>query len=188
MFVLPKDIARKIILGELDYNKLPYNHDNEKAKGFYLEDQARVNLALEKKHQAKCTALEEICHKEECRFYIKGTGRIKKGWACMEYKVDFPTASFDSRYHVTFIGSEMIELRLTSKNIKELEKKGARSFCLGCGYPYEKIPLRLVEARFDNNGYLEVCLLCDSWEFHDADSFITRIEIISWLNSYKENA
>lgn len=174
MFVLPKDIARRVILGELDYNKLPYDKDNEVAKGFYFEDQAKVNLELEKKHKAICTALEEACKREKCRLYTNKSGKIPNGWTCAEYKVDFPDAPFDSRHHITLIGNKEVELGPTIKNLDELARQGGRYVCLGCYYPYHKKPEQFSEDGH-GGGYMEMCF-CGSDLFETIEGFAKLIK------------
>jgi hypothetical protein len=171
MFVTPKDIIRKVIMGELDYEKLPYDKENELAKGWHLEDQARVNLALEKSHDAICASLEEICRRETCMHYKKGTGKSDDGWACSEYKVDFPSADFDRRYHVTMIGNDKVDCDLTITNLKELKEEGANLVCLGCHFPYREKPK---EIDFGAGDYIEFCR-CGSDLFMPIDDFMQRL-------------
>lgn len=168
MFVLSKEAVRKMLSGEMSWDR-PYDMDNEFYKGLYFEDQTRVNLALEKHHKAACSALEKACAKESCNLYQLGTGKLKDGWACKEYQVDFPTAPFDSRFHVVLIGDDKMNVEDTIDNLVELKQKGARFICMGCYKPYENKPEELYE---DGHGgrYLEMCR-CGSDLFASIDEF-----------------
>ena len=186
MFVLPKDITKKVILGKLDYNKLPYNEENEVLKGFFLEDQAKVNLELGRQgHKPVCTALDEICMKEGCRLYSIMGGKIKNSWSCKEYKADYPDTKFDSRHHITFIGNESIDLEKTVKNIEELARKGAGYFCKGCGQAYEKAPQRFVSECFGSGGYIDACS-CGRMELFPPKLFAMTLKAVSWINAVEE--
>ena len=171
MFSLSSDIVKKIILKEVDYNSLPYNEDNEVSKGFYFEDQARVNLNLQGNHTPICMALETECKKSDCDFYANKSGKIKNGWVCREYQVDFPEAPFDSRYHIPFIGNEEIDKDETIKNFKRFEELGAKYVCLGCKTPYENKPKQPYD---DGHDEIEMCD-CGSDLFDDVGSFLQRI-------------
>ena len=174
MFVISKETVRNILSGELDYDKRPYDEDNEVNKGWHFEDQARVNLALEKNHEAVCSALEKACSRESCALYKLGTGKMKDGWACREYKIDFPSAPFDSRFHVALIGNEKVNAKDTIDNLMELERQGTRFVCLNCYRAYEKKPEEIYE---DGHGgrYLEMCP-CGSDLFESIREFMELLK------------
>jgi hypothetical protein len=174
MFRLSSDTVKKIILKEIDYNSLPYDGDNEVNKGFHFEDQARVNLNLQGNHTPICMALETECKKSSCDFYANKSGKIKNGWICREYQVDFPSALFDSRHHTPFIGDDEIDKGETIKNFKKFEQLGAKYVCLQCKTPYQNKPKQPYK-----NGHggrmLEMCG-CGSGLFDDIDSFLINME------------
>jgi hypothetical protein len=194
MFVLPNDIARKVILGELDYNKLPYDADNEGRKGWRLQDQARVNVSLEGFHKPICSALEEKCKKQECLLYLDVPtqdetcqlralgielqsefnyfGYVKGGWACKEFQVDFPTAHFDLRYHVSYVGIDKIDRKESFKRLEDWASHWARYICLDCYIPYHQKPEHHYKIRnTEEEGYIEMCR-CGSSYFEDIKQFI----------------
>ena len=73
-----------IIKGQVNYNKLPFDDENEMYKGFALEDQKAIVIA--NAHlEPLCEALNmEKCLKTECPLYIAGKTPI-----CREFKMCF---------------------------------------------------------------------------------------------------
>lgn len=178
MFVLPDKVVKKIINKKIDYNSTFGINEitetiqkNEITKGYRFEDQARVNLTLEKNYAPMCSVLESECLKENCVLFHKGNiGKIGKAWVCREYKVDFLDAPFDSRYHVYIVGVDSIDVEKTLKNLKKLREKGAKHVCLNCTKVYQKKREEVYE-----NGHggrlLEMCT-CGSHLFQDINSFL----------------
>ena len=175
MFLLPKHIVKKIILGELDYNDRPYDEENEIAKGWHAEDQAVVNKRLEKDHKPVCTVLEEICRKQACEFYSTRSGSIENGWSCSEYKVDYPTAPFDRRLHLPLAGEDRIDWNETIKNLEDLAKNGGRYVCLGCTQVYQDKPTEPYETGHGFPDLLEICP-CGSDLFETIKGFIKIVK------------
>lgn len=178
MFVLPDETVKEIIQGRLNYNDAITNIteeviSNDRAKGFKFEYQARVNLALEKNYVPFCSVLEEECKKEGCVLFKKdGAGKLKKGWVCREYKVDFPEAPFDSRYHAPRIGIDFIDNNKTLDSFEKFRKQGAKYVCLGCHKPYQR--KRTEHYEDGHGGRLLEMYVCGSDLFEDIDSFINR--------------
>jgi len=174
VFTLSKEVVKKILDEKVDYNDLPRNGDNEMAKGVHFEDQAIANSALQKNYVPKCSVLEDICKKEKCRLYAKRSGRIKGGWICREYKVDFPDAPFDSRCHVALVGMADVNIIDSIKNLQELEKKGGKYVCLKCYGIYANKPTQIYE---DGHGGrdIEMCK-CGCDLFVNINSFIINMK------------
>ena len=129
MFTLPKGVVLKIISGGIDCDSVPWNGDNEVSKGYKFEDQARVNLRLEKNYVAKCSVLEGDCKKEGCVLFVSGQmGKIDDGWVCREFKVDFPDAPFDARGLRWRVGTDKIDLAKSLKEIERLRRRGGIMF------------------------------------------------------------
>ena len=178
MFVLPNNLVKKIIKGDESYDSVFSEGEitetierNEVTKGYKFEDQAKVNLALEKNYSVMCSVLESECLKENCTLFKgDGAGKLKKGWVCREYKIDFPEAPFDSRYHVSHIGVGSVDFRGCLNQIEKLKDKGAKYICIGCHKTYETKRTELYE---DGHGgrMLEMCT-CGSDLFEDIDSFL----------------
>jgi len=169
----PDDVVRRIIKG--DTKNLPFDEDNEVTKGYHFEDQARVNARLEKHYTPICSVLEKECMKEKCRIYKKGQmGQFERGWVCKEYCVDFPKASFDSRYHVYLIGEDKIDFNASIEKAKEMKKQGAKYACLNCKKLYEQ---KRTEPYEDGHGgrMLEMCP-CGSDLFSTIDELIADMQ------------
>lgn len=182
MFVLPDETVRKIISGEESYDYLFRGAEiteivrtNEIAKGYKFEDQARVNSSLGRNYNPMCTSLEAECLKNQCALFKEGSaGKIKDAWVCREYKIDFPDADFDSRYHVAHIGTSSIDVDATLKNIGRLMGLGGKHICLGCHKIYEKIR----EERYEdghNGRMLQICT-CGSDLFEKIGDFLARMK------------
>ena len=174
MFVMSKETVKKILSGEINHDDGQYDMDNEYIKGLHFEDQARINLKLEKKHEAVCSALEKACRRENCNLYKTGAGKLEDGWACREYKVDFPSAPFDSRFHVPLIGNDKVDVKDTIDNFLDLKEQGARFICLNCYHAYEKKPKKLFEDGHDGR-YVEMCT-CGADIFEDIKKFTELIK------------
>ena len=181
MFTLPNDVVKKIIQDELDYDgaiTLPITEEvknNEIVKGHKFEDQAKRNLSLEQNYTPICSVLEEKCKKQDCVLFHEGNiGKIGEAWVCREYKVDFPEAPFDSRYHVPRVGVSDIDFDKTLDNFKKFKEQGAKYVCLGCNKPYET---KRTEPYEDGHGgrMLEMCV-CGSDLFEEITHFIERHE------------
>jgi len=178
MFVLPDNIVRKIINKEEPYDSIfgqseitDTIRNNESSKGYRFEDQARVNLSLEKNYKPICSVLEDSCLRTKCPLFKKGdTGKLKEGWVCREYKIDFPDAPFNLRYHVSRIGINSIDVDETLKHIEKLGKNGGKNICLGCHKVYENIPKQNYE---DGHGgrMIDMCG-CGSDLFEKLESFL----------------
>jgi len=173
MFVLSEEVVKKILERKLDYNEIPYNKVNEVSKGLRFEDQAKVNLKLSKTHVAMCLASGEKCMMEGCRLFVRKSGKILGGWVCREFKVDFPEAVFNERFHIALIGDDRVDRDATKKRLKELKNKGANYICLNCKQIYAEKPVQLYE---DGHGGkdIEMCS-CGSDLFDDIGPFIKRL-------------
>jgi hypothetical protein len=172
MFVLSNETVRKMLDGELDYDEVPFDRENERTKGRKFEDQARVNLALSPRHVPICIATGNPCEKDDCELFDHKSGRLPDGWVCKEYKIDYPDVAFDSRYHVSHIGEDKLDIPATLVNLQALVEAGAKYICLGCHKVYQRKPEQEYE---DGHGGrdLEMCG-CGSDLFEDIDSFILR--------------
>jgi hypothetical protein len=168
MFRLPRSYLRQML--EEGTEERPINDNNEVAKGFHFEDQARVNTKFEGRYPLKCMALDEICTKEGCVHFTRNTGKLEDGWACREYAVDFPDAPFDSRHHVTIVGLDKPDFDATMENVRALTSQGAKDFCMYCYTPYATKP-----GHSYNGGWLEICP-CGSDLFMGPDQFIEILE------------
>lgn len=174
MFKLLSDIVAKMLNGKVDYNDVPFDKDNEVVKGYCFKDQARVNLKLEKKYKAICSAVKKGCIKDSCILYHSGKwGKIENGWVCREYQVDFPEASFDERDHLYLVGTNKIDFSASKKNLQELIEEGAKYFCLNCKKVYAKKPTQPYETGHGER-MLEMCR-CGSDLF---DSVYKLMEIL----------
>ncbi len=174
MFVRSKETVRDILEGVLDYGKLPYNGQNEKFKGYMFEVQAGVNERLSR-YRSNCLALGEECRKEKCLLYKNKIGKNRKGWVCREFQVDYPSAPFNSRFHVIFIGNEKIDKEKTMGHLEYLKKQGAKYICMGCKNVYEEKPGEVYE---DGHGsqYIDMCP-CGSDIFLTLKSFLKRYSL-----------
>jgi hypothetical protein len=175
IFILPNNAVKEIIEGKTDYNNLPFNEKNEKDKGYKFEDQANINLCLEKNHSAICSALEKECLRAKCSLFNEGKiGNLEYGWVCREYNVDFPNAPFDSRFHVALIGADKIDYQKSAQNLEDLKKKGGEHVCLKCNSVYAEKPIWHYE---DGHGGrdLEMCP-CGSDLFETIDGFINMLK------------
>jgi len=171
MFKLPRNVAKDVLTGKIDPRDLPYFVPNQQVKYILSDEQARVNSALEKEHWPYCTALEKDCTKKGCLFYsAKNTGP-EESWACMEYLVDFPSAPFDERFHVVFVGTDSEDVPRTIDNIKYLTSQGAKYFCLSCKKTYENPPVDPFVSSQENN----LCI-CGSNTLYSIDSVISALE------------
>jgi len=142
MFVLPTETVKGIVEGRLNYEKiLPYNEENESEKTARMEDQAKTNLALAEAHRPICRASGKSC-KKNCPLFINKHLRTENGWVCKEFKVYFPNAPFDSGLHFAYVGISIENPEETRKNLKKLERHGAKHVCEKCGRVYARIPVR----------------------------------------------
>jgi len=168
LFCLSDETVKEIIDKKTNYENVPKDKENEKIKEANLEKQARVNFLLEKAYSHVCKAIQEACRKENCLLY--GIIKIdeKQGWACREYKVDFPDADFDSRYHVPLVGEDRVNVLATIKHLETLKEKGARFYCVSCGQVYGKTREELKkEGKRDS----DVCN-CEDFLFKPIENFI----------------
>lgn len=158
MFVAPKDEILRVLKGKADYEAIPYKRDNELLKGNKAKDQALVNLKLEAAgHVPMCLVTGEKCKKNCCPLYsTELRGNLKEGWICREFQVDFPSAEFDSRYHVLLVGTNKIDKAASRENLKRLKEAGANFVCIKCRRVFAKEP--------------EFCS-CDSDLFQSISSF-----------------
>ncbi|HRY36261.1 MAG TPA: hypothetical protein P5230_00060 [Candidatus Magasanikbacteria bacterium] len=158
MFVAPASEILKVLKGKQGYEDIPYSRDNELLKGHKAKDQAIVNSKLESAgHSPICLATGEKCRKNCCPLYTSELrGDLKEGWICREYQVDFPTADFDSRYHVLLVGTNRIDKQESRKNLLRLKEAGANVVCMRCRQVFAKEP--------------EFCS-CDSDLFQSISSF-----------------
>ena len=177
MFKLPKEAVVRMLgcktpkkIAGLD---IPFDEDNEIAKGYHFEDQARVNLELERNYSDVCSASEQECKRNSCILFARKSGKILNGWVCREYAVDFPKAPFDSRYHVSRVGTDKPDIAKSIKNMEELMQKGAKYICTGCYKVYASKPKTVYE---DGHGgrMMEICR-CRSDLFTGIDEFIKTI-------------
>ena len=181
MFVLPNEAVREVISGKLNYDdisnpKIERVRGNEIAKGYKFQDQAKVNLKLEKDYTPTCSVLEQNCKKEECVLFKDGNiGELEKAWVCREYKIDFLEAPFDLRYHVSHIGINEIDILETLDNLKNLKEQGAEHICLGCHKVYQNKPYEIYEDGHDGR-LLEICK-CGNDLFENINNFLQRGEI-----------
>lgn len=173
MFVLPQKMVKEVIAGLVDYDSLPCDRENEKAKGFMFEDQARVNLRLRQNHIPVCRALEKECKKETCPLFARKSGKIPDGWVCREFQIDFPEAPFDARCHVSMVGVDRIDWEATIENLEGLRREGANYICLGCRRVYVEKPLEWYE---DGHGgrNIKMCS-CGSDLFETIYEFIKNL-------------
>ena len=170
MFILPKEKVREIVLGKINYDDLPCDQDNELSKGFRLEDQARINIKLAERYLPVCVATEEACKKKQCPLFTDKTGKIKGGWACREFWLNFPKASFDAKLNFGLVGIDKIDEDASKERFKELKSAGGKFVCLSCKRVYEKKPMQFYE---DGHGGrdIEMCVCgCDLLD--EIDAFI----------------
>ncbi len=87
--------VRKVIAKELDYNKLPFDEENELYKGIALKDQVGIVKANQGRRPL-CEALDMLpCKKEACPIYIAPGAKdyegkvITKVPLCREFKIAF---------------------------------------------------------------------------------------------------
>jgi len=87
--------VKKVISGEIDYENLPMDKENEAYKGFAFKDQAIIVKNNQNK-QPLCEALEmQPCKQEGCPIYIaagakdSGGDVITKVPLCREFKMAF---------------------------------------------------------------------------------------------------
>ena len=169
-FCLPKEIVQEIISGKINHEDFQNNWPNKRDKENGFENQAKVNLFLEKNYNPVCSVLQENCRKEKCALFKKfdDTG----GWICEEYKVDFPSADFDLRYHVGLIGTDKPDVELSLKNLRELKKYGGKYYCISCGNIYAKTR---EELQKNNEKILDPCS-CEDFLFKTIDEFMDFLE------------
>ena len=157
LFVVPKEEILLVLKGKADYEAILYNRANELLKGNKAKDQALVNLKLEAAgHIPVCLVTGEKCKKNCCPLYSTELRNLKEGWICREFQVDFPSAEFDSRYHVLLVGTDRINKTASRENLKRLKEAGANFVCMKCRRVFAKEP--------------EICS-CDSDLFQSISSF-----------------
>ena len=83
--------ARRIIIGEIDFEDLPYEDQNEAEKGIFFEDLRRFMAQHMPGGQMLCEALAyKQCFREKCTlFRAPGTIAGGKYGLCEEYKIAF---------------------------------------------------------------------------------------------------
>lgn len=87
----PNSTVRSVIVGEIDYNTLPYDAKNETEKGMFFQEQAEFVAA----HQGQamlCEALgAEACKQTACPLFIPAVQNRHNQPLCREWKIIFPT-------------------------------------------------------------------------------------------------
>ena len=103
----------------------------------------------------------------------------KRNVLCLEYKADFPEASFDLRSNVTLIGADSVDYEKSLANLEKLKELGARYICAHCFETYKEKPTQVVEDTQDW-GLIIMCW-CGSEEFYEIDDFVR----LNKLNHFK---
>ena len=89
------DDTKKIISGEIDYQRMPFDDENELYKGWALNDQATI-VKANQDNKPLCEALDmQDCKKEACPIYIAAGSKDSEGNIvtkvplCREFKIAF---------------------------------------------------------------------------------------------------
>lgn len=171
MFLRSQDVIKGVLNGLISSQELPQNKQNEMFKSWLFKDQAQMNIDLSA-HVPICRALGYECMKEECVFFKNNIAGSEEKWVCGEFQIDYPSASFDSRVHITFIGEDTIDMDKTREHLLYLMLQGARFICTGCKCVYQNIPQSITGYdQFAKPLYNNLCD-CGSEIFEPLDHFI----------------
>ena len=172
MYVRSQESVKSILEGQMEFNELS-NTLNEMIKTWLYKDQAHMNRLLSS-HSPICRALKCECRKDDCVFFQKNIADFEDGWICKEFQVNYPSASFDSRVHVTFIGEDTIDLQKTKDHLKYLMLEGARFICTDCKCVYQNIPQSINgNYQSEKSTFINLCD-CGSEVFEPLDHFINQ--------------